>query len=49
MAKAPRIVLLHATPIAMPPVQAAFAIDWPDAEIVNLLDDGLTIDRARGR
>ena len=47
MAKAPRIVLLHATPIAMPPVQAAFAIDWPDAEIVNLLDDGLTIDRAR--
>lgn len=47
MAKAPRIVLLHATPIAMAPVQAAFASTWPQAEIVNLLDDGLTIDRAR--
>lgn len=47
MAKAPRIVLLHATPIAMAPVQTAFALAWPDAEIVNLLDDGLTIDRAR--
>lgn len=43
----PRIVLLHATPIAMAPIQAAFANGWPDAEIVNLLDDGLTIDRAR--
>jgi Asp/Glu/hydantoin racemase len=43
----PRIVLLHATPIAMAPVQTAFAENWPEAEIVNLLDDGLTIDRAR--
>ncbi len=43
----PRIVLLHATPIAMQPVQTAFAERWPEAEIVNLLDDGLTIDRAR--
>ena len=44
---AARIVLLHATPIAMAPIQSAFAENWPDAEIVNLLDDGLTIDRAR--
>jgi Asp/Glu/hydantoin racemase len=43
----PRIVLLHATPIAMAPVQTAFAETWPNAEIVNLLDDGLTIDRAK--
>jgi Asp/Glu/hydantoin racemase len=42
-----RIVLLHATPIAMQPIQLAFLHRWPDAEIVNLLDDGLTIDRAR--
>jgi Asp/Glu/hydantoin racemase len=47
MASATRIVLLHATPIAMAPIQTAFASAWPDAEIVNLLDDGLTIDRAR--
>ena len=43
----PRIVLLHATPVAMQPIQAAFAEGWPEAELVNLLDDGLTIDRAR--
>jgi Asp/Glu/hydantoin racemase len=42
-----RIVLLHATPVAMQPVHAAFAELWPEAEMVNLLDDGLTIDRAR--
>ncbi|WP_237934378.1 aspartate/glutamate racemase family protein [Acetobacter senegalensis] len=40
-----RIVLLHATPVAMAPVQDAFRRLWPEAEIVNLLDDGLTIDR----
>ncbi len=44
---APRIVLLHATPVAMQPIQAAFAERWSEAEAVNLLDDGLTIDRAR--
>jgi Asp/Glu/hydantoin racemase len=42
-----RIVLLHATPVAMQPVQHAFAERWPEAEIVNLLDDGLSTDRAR--
>lgn len=42
-----RIVLLHATPVAMAPIQFAFAERWPEAEIVNLLDDGLSIDRAR--
>lgn len=44
---APRIVLLHATTVAMEPVRSAFAERWPEAETVNLLDDGLTIDRAR--
>jgi Asp/Glu/hydantoin racemase len=42
-----RIVLLHATPVAMQPIQAAFTQLWPEAETVNLLDDGLSIDRAR--
>lgn len=45
--RSPRIVLLHATPVAMEPVQAAMTALWPQAEAVNLLDDGLTIDRAR--
>jgi Asp/Glu/hydantoin racemase len=43
----PRIVLLHATPIAIGPIQAAFAKLWPEAETINLLDDGLSIDRAK--
>lgn len=42
-----RIVLLHATPVAMIPIHEAFNDLWPEAEIVNLLDDGLTIDRAK--
>lgn len=44
---APRIVLLHATPVAMEPIRTAFAERWPEAETVNLLDDGLSLDRAR--
>lgn len=42
-----RIVLLHATTVAMSPVHDAFKDLWPDAEVINLLDDGLTIDRAK--
>jgi len=44
---APRIVLLHATPVAMAQIQAAFAERWPEAETVNLLDDGLSLDRSK--
>jgi Asp/Glu/hydantoin racemase len=44
---APRIILLHATPLAIAPIEAAFAERWPEAETVNLLDDGLSLDRAR--
>lgn len=47
MSAKPRIVLLHATPIAIAPVEQAFAAGWPEAETINLLDDGLTIDRAK--
>lgn len=43
----PRIVLLHATPVAMPPIHQAFEDLWPEADVVNLLDDGLTTDRAK--
>ncbi|MBF9033931.1 arylsulfatase [Rhodobacterales bacterium HKCCE2091] len=43
----PRIVLLHATPVAVDPVKAAFAELWPVPELVNLLDDSLSPDRAR--
>ena len=43
----PRVALIHATPVAMAPVQAAFAADWPEAEITNLLDDSLSADLAK--
>ncbi len=47
MPSSPRIVLLHATPVAIAPVMAAMAGLWPEAEAVNLLDDSLTSDRAK--
>ncbi|MFV0361103.1 aspartate/glutamate racemase family protein [Tropicimonas sp.] len=43
----PRIVLLHATPVAMEPVLSAMTRLWPEALAVNLLDDGLSHDRAQ--
>jgi Asp/Glu/hydantoin racemase len=33
--------LVHATPLAIPPVREAFARLWPDARLINLLDEGL--------
>lgn len=42
----PRIVLIHATPVAMQPVHAAFAEAWPEAEPVDLLESALSPDRA---
>jgi Asp/Glu/hydantoin racemase len=47
MARPPRIILLHATPVAVDPVKAAFAELWPEPELVNLLDDSLSPDRAK--
>ena len=46
MSKAVRIVLVHAVTVAMEPVAASFAEHWPQAELVNLLDDSLSLDRA---
>lgn len=47
MAKKTRIVLLHGTPVAIEPIQRSFVARWPEAEIVNLLDDSLSVDRAK--
>lgn len=47
MAKKPRVVLLHGTPVAVEPIQRSFAARWPEAELVNLLDDSLSVDRAK--
>jgi Asp/Glu/hydantoin racemase len=37
-----RIVLIHAVTVAIQPILDAFKEGWPEAEITNLLDDGLT-------
>jgi len=41
-----RIALIHATPLAIAPINAAFAAAWPEVERMNLLDDSLSADRA---
>jgi hypothetical protein len=47
MSVAPRIALIHATPLAMEPIQAAFQRHWPQVRHMNLLDDSLSHDRAQ--
>jgi hypothetical protein len=42
----PRIALIHATPAAVEPIRTAFAEAWPEPDLVNLLDDSLSRDRA---
>ncbi len=40
----PRISLIHATPLAIDPVVAAFRAEWADASVFNFLEDSLTTD-----
>ncbi|WP_313605850.1 aspartate/glutamate racemase family protein [Rhizobium sp.] len=47
MTVTPRIFLFHATPVAMAPVTDAMRRLWPEAEAVNILDESLSLDRAR--
>lgn len=42
----PRIALIHAVDVAIPPTHAAFATLWPEAALMNLFDDTLSPDRA---
>ena len=44
-----RIALIHAVSVAIDPVEAAFQELWPEAERVNILDDSLSVDRAKDR
>lgn len=44
---ASRIALIHATPLAMAPVSDAFRRLWPQAELMQLLDDRLSADLDR--
>lgn len=42
-----RVALIHALRHSPPPVEAAFARLWPEATLMNLLDDSLSADLAR--
>ncbi|MDH2416098.1 hypothetical protein [Nocardioides sp. CER19] len=46
MSTAPVVALIHATPASMPPVAAAFAQRFPDANLWHILDDRLDRDAA---
>lgn len=39
-----RVFLIHATPVAVAPINEAFARLWPEAELCNLLEDSLSRD-----
>jgi Asp/Glu/hydantoin racemase len=43
-----RIALIHALRHSPPPVERAFSELWPEAVLMNLLDDSLSADLARG-
>ena len=43
----PRICLIHAVRVAIDPVAEAFGRLWPEAALMNLLDDALSVDRQR--
>ncbi|MBR0878236.1 Asp/Glu/hydantoin racemase [Bradyrhizobium japonicum] len=42
-----RIALIHALKHSIAPIEAAFAKAWPEARLMNLLDDSLSADPAR--
>jgi Asp/Glu/hydantoin racemase len=44
--QSPRIALIHATPVAIDPIVAAFKRLWPEARPTNLLEDSLAVDLA---
>ena len=39
-----RVVMIHAIGESIPPVRMAFGDVFPEAEVINLLDEGLLID-----
>lgn len=42
-----KIALIHALAHSVAPVNEAFSRDWPQAQVMNLLDDSLSADLAR--
>jgi len=49
MAKKKRIALIHATRVAIDPIETAAQKIWPEAEMISILEKGLSIDRAQSK
>lgn len=49
MSRKKRIALIHATRVAMEPVEAAANKIWPQAELVSILEEALSMDSAANR
>ena len=47
MSSEPRIVLIHATRVAIDPIEAAAKNVWPDAETISILEESLSTDRQK--
>ena len=39
-----RVVMIHALEESVPPVKLAFAEEFPEAQLINLMDQGLFVD-----
>ncbi|WP_299475461.1 aspartate/glutamate racemase family protein [uncultured Roseibium sp.] len=46
MSNRPRIAFIHATRVAMDPIETAARQHWPEAETISILEEGLSVDRA---
>ncbi|MDD9718551.1 hypothetical protein PVW48_17445 [Dinoroseobacter sp. PD6] len=45
----PRIALIHATRVAIDPIEEAARKLWPDAEMISILEEGLSVDRPKSK
>ncbi|MCA3155882.1 MAG: hypothetical protein ING30_12845 [Burkholderiales bacterium] len=43
-----RIALIHAGTVSIQPIENAFRRLWPEAQLMNILDDSLFSDRGEG-
>lgn len=46
MSSRPRLALIHATRVAIDPIEKAAKELWPEAETISILEEGLSVDRA---
>lgn len=47
MTDCPRIALIHATRVAIDPIEVAARKLWPEAETITMLEESLSVDRAK--